>query len=235
MMMPTANLGTTTWAKKIFFQFSPTYSLRLLNTTALLSKPTEETILHPDCSRPFWIQTLLCQLWSLPGPCLGSVWPQVHGLAAKTATKQTQQTLTNSNAKILLTNSRAFQHVKLSVKGKVSGAHWASVADLHFVRIPSDSQRLVCSGGHGVILNHYHLHAGSFLEGHSHTGRQRHSETLRVKRTAHSEKVEFMSRFDKQLWFYFLFPQEMLCFSISKYAVNKFKRGRVSSDFKSLV
>lgn len=86
---------------------------------------------------------------------------------------------------------------------EVKGAHWASVADLHFVRIPSDSQRLVCSGGHGVILNHYHLHSSSFLEGHNHTGRQRHSETLRVKRTVHSQKVELKPRFDKQLDFFF--------------------------------
>lgn len=35
---------------------------------------------------------------------------------------------------------------------------------LHFVGIPSDSQGLVCSSGHGVILNHDHLHSCSLLQ-----------------------------------------------------------------------
>lgn len=39
-----------------------------------------------------------------------------------------------------------------------------SETDLHFVGIPSDSQGLVCSSGHGVILNHYHLHSCSLLQ-----------------------------------------------------------------------
>lgn len=86
---------------------------------------TQEKILHPDCSRPFWIQTLLCQLWSLPGPCLGSVWPQVHGLAVKMAKNQTktQVTLTNSATIILHTNFRGFSVCKIECKTEESTAH----------------------------------------------------------------------------------------------------------------
>ena len=45
----------------------------------------------------------------------------------------------------------------------------SSETNLHFVGIPSDSQGLVCSSGHGVILNHYHLHSCSLLQGHNQT------------------------------------------------------------------
>lgn len=45
----------------------------------------------------------------------------------------------------------------------------SSETDLHFVGIPSDSQGLVCSSGHGVILNHYHLHSCSLLQGYNQT------------------------------------------------------------------
>lgn len=49
-----------------------------------------------------------------------------------------------------------------------------SETDLHFVGIPSDSQGLVCSSGHGVILNHYHLHSCSLLQGYNQTDPETH-------------------------------------------------------------
>lgn len=54
----------------------------------------------------------------------------------------------------------------------------SSETDLNFVGIPSDSQGLVCSGGHGVILNHYHLHSCSLLQGYKQTGAEKHIKEL---------------------------------------------------------
>lgn len=65
--------------------------------------------------------------------------------------------------------------VKLSVKWQASSTLSSSETHLHFVGIPSDSQGLVCSGGHRVILNHYHLHSSPLLQGYNQQG-QKHTQ-----------------------------------------------------------
>ena len=69
-----------------------------------------------------------------------------------------------SPAEILLRFSDGVKCVKMCVKWKDGDTQSFSETDLHFVGIPSDSQGLIRSSGHGVILNHYHLHSCSLLE-----------------------------------------------------------------------
>lgn len=90
--------------------------------------------------------------------------------------------------------------VKLSVK---QDRQWhtlsTSEADLHFVGIPSDSQGLVCSSGHGVILNHYHLHSCSLLQGYNQTEEETTTKELPGEQnTTRSKKEEILAHLKEQ-------------------------------------
>lgn len=64
-----------------------------------------------------------------------------------------------------------------------------SETDLHFERIPGDSQGFVGSGGHGVILNHHHLYTCPLLQGYNWT--KTRTELAKVQSTVCSGGSRF--------------------------------------------
>lgn len=91
MMMPTANLGTTTWTMKKEINSEKNTKKSHMNQE---NHRKEKKLLHPDCFPPFWIRSLPCQPWSLLGPCHGWASPQVHGLAIKDTPKSLGRKIT---------------------------------------------------------------------------------------------------------------------------------------------
>lgn len=70
-------------------------------------------------------------------------------------------------------HSHTHTHVSKSALGEYD-------TDLHFVRVPSDSQGLVHSCWHGTILDHDHLNSCSLLEDtntHTQMNMHRHKQT----------------------------------------------------------
>lgn len=221
MIMPTANLGTTTWMKGIQKSFfSPFYLFfkkRNNIGSSLLSVIKTKLwggVLHPDCFPPFSIQSLPCQLWSLPGPCLGSVLPRVHGLAIEKKNQKHKIFLdiTNTAAEILYTNTEAFQFLvedwrhkmcKIECKQKSQRRTLGLRVRPALCEDPqwfSGACLLRWAWGHPESLSSALL----FSPGRKQSDRgQSHSETPGAKKTVHSERQNFSHFLINRLDFFF--------------------------------